>query len=274
MHRLFKLSVIILWMGCSIFGVDQPALSHPLVSAPAEEKEEHNPVFDRKFNLRAVGLYDFGSTHFMPFWPKELDTDIANGSFPARGYGLGGSFDYRIAPHIAIYTGIVFHKWRFRMGEQDSLSAGDWIYEQTNALTRYTDPWTEDVFFKMNAYGLRFGARYILFPGPNTESWIGPGIAITPWKAIIKATDQISNYGTASGTTYDLFIQAGFNFVIHPARNDLSSGIIVSPYLEVGYARARNLKIDNLYMNGWTWENPQGEPAILPFRLGLYLTLF
>lgn len=272
MYKLHKLLIIILWFSLLLPG--HAMLPGNLSSAPVQAREEGTNVFSRKFNLRAMGSFDFGSTHFMPFWPEKLDTEHADGAFPASGYGLGGLIDYRVSPHLVVFSGITFHKWRFRMGEPGSRSAGDWILEQTNQLTRYTDPWTQDVFFKMSAYDFRAGMRYIRTLSMNTESWIGAGAAITPWSAIVSASDQIGNFGKTTGSANDFFIQAGFNFKIYPVRGNESSGIILSPFLEAGFARARKLKMDNLYMNGWNWDNPKGEPAILPFRLGMEITLF
>ncbi|NOY38168.1 MAG: hypothetical protein GXO83_11430 [Chlorobi bacterium] len=227
----------------------------------------------RKVNFRALGTLDMGHARVMPCWPENQSEKYGNGKFPVYGYGAGITFDYRPLLHIALFTDITTHHWKFRVGGKDQRSESDWILQQTDSVTRYTGTWDQDIYFRMNAIQVRLGMRYIQPVNDKIETWAGFGGSITTWKGIVSAKDQFGSYGLDDGTGFSVFAQAGVDLYIHPVKGD-KTGFIMSLFIDVGSPLAKPLRIDNLFNNGWNWDNRQGEFAVLPYRFGVAFTLF
>lgn len=84
------------------------------------------------------------------------------------------------------------------------------------------------------------------------------------WKGEFLTSDKSKTYGGDSVTAFGASYAAGIDF---------RRAFTFSVFLEGGSPLAKPIKVNNLFYNGWTWNSTAGEHAVLPYRLGMALSL-
>lgn len=178
-------------------------------------------------------------------------------------YGFGLSLDYNLAPKMRLFLDGNVYSYRKQVGVAGELSESFWIYEMTDYSTHYL-MFNDDAYFDMQTAGFRLGVKYDL-PRGNLRPWVGAGVGIYSWKAAYNTADRSKTWGSASGTVSGVTFLCGVDFLVlksskHPLMVSLF-GDFASPVV--------NPVIDNLFQDGWTWDNSGGNHVMGPYRFGL-----
>lgn len=107
---------------------------------------------------------------------------------------------------------------------------------------------------------MRLGAKYD-FQKNGFRPWVGVGFGIYRWTVDYATVDRASSWGSdtglASGATFllgvDIFVGQGSMITLF--------GDFASP--------VANPLIDDLFHEGWTWDNVVGNHVMGPYRLGV-----
>ena len=183
-------------------------------------------------------------------------------------YGFGLGVDYNISPKMRIFLDGNVYSYRKQVGVAGELSESFWVYEMTDYSTHYL-MFNDDAYFDMQTAGFRLGVKYDL-PKGNLRPWFGAGIGLYSWKADYCTADRSKSWGSASGTVTGATFLLGGDFIVlksakHPVMLSLF-GDFASPVV--------NPVIENLFLDGWTWENSGGNHVMGPYRFGLSIGFF
>ena len=178
-------------------------------------------------------------------------------------YGFGLSIDYNIDPSLRFFFDGNFYTYRKQVGIEGQNSSSTWIFEMNDYETNLIS-FNEDAYFYMQTTGLRFGAKYS-FQKNNFRPWVGAGIGFYAWKADYATADRSGSWGSDNGTTTGVTFLFGVDYIFN---RESKRPMIITFYGDMASPVA-NPVIDDLFNDGWTWDNAGGNHIMGPYRIGL-----
>ena len=206
----------------------------------------------------------------MPCRPESDSYNYAYGGAPVHGYGFGIAINYRPIRNLSVFFDITAHAWKFQVAQEGMQSESDWVFEQTDYISRYMAAFEQDVYFNMNTTQIRLGAKYIFPIHEKVEPWIGIGFGYAVWTANFLSSDKKSTYGSDTGNGTSLSYLAGIDFRLKSSKEEKSE-LLLTLFIDIGSPLAQPIEVNDLFYEGWTWESTAGEHAILPYRFGIAL---
>ena len=194
---------------------------------------------------------------------------FAGGGIPIENpYGFGLSIDYNINPSFRLFFDGNIYTYRRQVGIEGQNSASFWVFEMNDYETNLIN-FTEDAYFYMQTTGLRLGFKYSLLKD-SFRPWVGTGIGFYAWKADYATADRSGSWGSDNGTTTGVTFLFGVDYIFNP---ESKNPIMITFYGDMASPVAKPV-IDNLFQDGWTWDNSGGNHIMGPYRFGLSIGFF
>lgn len=183
-------------------------------------------------------------------------------------YGFGLSIDYNLSPKLRLFLDGNAYSYRKQVAVAGENSESFWVYEMTDYTTHYL-AFNDDAYFDMRTTGFRIGVKYD-FPKGNLRPWVGTGFGFYSWKVDYCTTDRSKTWGSATGTVAGATFLCGVDYIFGRAS---SHPMMISLYGDFA-SPVVNPVIDNLFIDGWTWDNSGGNHVMGPYRIGLSIGFF
>lgn len=177
-----------------------------------------------------------------------------------RPFGFGLSIDYKLAPNMRLFLDGNVTTYRKQVGIEGEYSTSFWVYEMTGYESHIIGPFTDDAYYYMDTTGMRLGLKYD-FPAKGFRPWVGAGFGIYSWKADYATADHSASWGSDSGTVAGATFLCGVDFFIGSGSMITIFGDFTSP--------VANPVIEDLFQDGWTWDNSGGSHVMGPYRFGI-----
>lgn len=229
-----------------------------------DAKEAQKPEKKKNFTIFASGTYNLGSVTWAPCFPLEGEYHPGSAYVSSdKPYDLSYSFgvgaDYEIFPNFKLFFDGSINTWNKLIAKKDGYGVGEWIFEQADYADARVGPFPMDTYYYMDTTDLRIGAKYYLPLGKNFQPWVGAGYGIYSWEATIGNKEEEKKYSQASGLAGSVSVLAGIDLVV--------DDFVLRIFGDFG-GPAVNLKMENLFKSGWTFENTGGEYAVAPYKIG------
>ncbi len=183
-------------------------------------------------------------------------------------YGFGLSIDYNINSSLRFFFDGNFYTYRKQVGTEGQNSTSPWVFEMNNYTTNQIS-FNENAYFYLQTTGLRLGTKYG-FQKNNFRPWAGAGIGFYAWKADYATADRSGSWGSDNGTTTGVTFLLGVDYIFS---RESKNPIMITIYCDLASPVA-NPVIEDLFHDGWTWNNAGGNHIMGPSRLGLSIGLF
>lgn len=188
--------------------------------------------------------------------------DYADMNPMQRPFGIGIGIDYKLSPNLRVFLDGNVTTFRKLVGIEGENSASFWVYEMTGYESHEVGPFTDDAYFYMDTSGGRIGVKYD-FPAKKARPWVGAGLGIYSWKAEYATDDRGGTWGSDDGIATGMTFLAGVDFLLGNATVISLFGDFASP--------VANPVIEDLFHDGWTWDNVGGNHVMGPYRFGVAL---
>jgi hypothetical protein len=239
-----------------------PKESETKVQSPiAEAAKQVKPI------LFIFGTMDSGLIAFLPCQPLE-DTYIPGSAYiigPQSydlAWGAGAGIEYRFMDSLAGGIDFGLSSWEKLLAKKDGYGVGEWVWEQSDYTDARVGPFPMDVKYYMDTIFMRVGAKYYPMDG-IVQPFIGASLGIYTWDAVIGNRGEEKKYSEiSSGISSSISYQFGIDFVF----DEFALRIFADMATAVG-----NPEFENLFVNGWTFENTGGEHVQGPTRFGIAL---
>jgi hypothetical protein len=177
-----------------------------------------------------------------------------------RPFGISIAIDYRIAPNMRLFFDGNVSTYRKQVGVAGQYSSSFWVYEMTGYESHVIGPFTDDAFFYMDTTAMRLGIKYDLRTA-GARPWMGVGYGIYSWKAEYATADRTGTWGSDDDLAYGATFLLGVDLPIGDTSLITVFGDFTSP--------VANEFIEDLFHDGWTWENSGGSHVMGPYRFGV-----
>ena len=181
----------------------------------------------------------------------------------AGGNFMGFSFEREITPDLRFFLDYNFTRRQLPIAEEGGYATGFWVGEQTGWASNTVGPFSTDVDALIETSGVRLGAKYFFTKPGTLRPWVGLGYGVYFWTFDFLNSSRTKRYGKGTGIVNGLTYLAGVNLKIGKKAYIVLYGDFASPVC--------NVKIDNLFYSGWTWDNRGGNHVMGPYRYGLAL---
>ncbi len=242
-------------------GILEPS---PYFSIENYAKKTEQKTKPKKSTFFGFGTYNLGLVTYLPCKPLEGTYQPGSAYMISAqpydlSYSLGIGIDYKILPNVGIFLDGGFSSWKKLIAEKGGYGVGAWIWEQSGYEDARVGPFPMDTYYYMDATSLRAGARYIFSKG-KFEPWAGAGYGLYAWQATIGNRQEEKKYGQNSGLVGGLTFLGGV---------DLNFNDFVLRVFGEFASPVANPKIENLFRDGWTFENTGGEHILGHYRFGV-----
>jgi hypothetical protein len=184
------------------------------------------------------------------------------------GYGLGVLFEYGTSFGLRPFADITVNRAQKQVARVGEYSSSEWVFEQTDYSSHEIGPFSEDAYYTMDTFGARVGAK-LAFPIGNMIPWIGAGYGYYNWTVDYGTKDREGTWGSASGEVWGPTVLGGVMFNLFPNDPDpMLISLMVDAMSPVAYPI-----IENLFRDGWTWDNPGGNHVMGPYRFGVQIMM-
>lgn len=188
---------------------------------------------------------------------------FAGGGIPIESpYGFGLSIDYSIDPSIRLFLDGNFYSYRKQVGVEDQYSTSFWVFEMNDYASNLIN-FNEDAYFYMQTTGFRLGAKYSI-QKKNLRPWVGAGIGFYAWKASYDNVDRSASWGSDNGTATGVTFLFGVDLILS---RESKNPIMITLYGDMASPVANPI-IDDLFQDGWTWDNAGGNHIMGTSRFG------
>ncbi len=240
------------------------------VSAKETKEAQQEPEKKKNFTFFASGTYNLGSVAFAPCFPLEGAYNPGSAYMSSArpydiSYSFGAGIDYellpKLLPNFKLFLDGSFNTWNQLLAKKDGYGVGSWVFEQDDYEDARIGPFPMDVSYYMDTFDLRIGAKYFLPVGKEKkiQPWVGAGYGIYSWQATIGNKKEESMYGQTSGLVGGISFLGGVDLVVN--------NFILRAFVDYGVPVV-NPKIEDLFVDGWTFENIGGEHAVAPYKFG------
>ena len=139
-------------------------------------------------------------------------------------------------------------------------SSSFWVYEMTGYESHVIGPFTDDAYFYMDTTAMRLGIKYDLRT-TGARPWMGVGYGIYSWKAEYATADRTGTWGSDEDLVYGTTFLLGVDLPLGDTSMISVFGDFASP--------VANEFIEDLFHDGWTWDNSGGSHVMGPYRFGV-----
>jgi len=232
----------------------------------AQIADSSSNIDNHKWTLSFGGVMMSG-TVTPALWPD--GTGGFGGGLPIeRPFGFGLSIDYNIDRSLRLFLDGNFYTYRKQVGIEGQASSSQWVFEMNNYETDLIN-FSEDAYFYMQTTGFRFGAKYAFQKG-GFRPWVGAGIGFYAWKADYATADRSGSWGSDNGTTTGITYLFGVDYILG---RESKKPIMIAFFGDFAAPVARPV-IENLFHDGWTWDNSGGNHIMGPYRFGISIGFF
>jgi len=179
-------------------------------------------------------------------------------------YGFGLTIDYPINESFRIFLDANYYTLQVFQADEGEIVQSQWIFEQSDYDHDIIGPMSTDVYYFMNTTMFRLGGKYVYSIGEKTDVWYGAGVGFCGWGAYYDTSDRTQTYGIDSGFLFAPFYQMlGFDYKV---KDNLKLTLFFD-----GGSPVADVKIDDLFGDGWTWDAEKHIMA--PYRIGLAFSM-
>jgi len=234
-------------------------------TSPNADTVQTSPVF-HKWGLSFGGVLMSG-TVTPALWPAG-EGNFGGGIPIESPFGFGLSIDYNIDSSLRLFLDGNVYTYRKQVGVEGQSSTSPWVFEMNDYATNLIN-FTEDAYFYMQTTGFRFGVKYGIQKN-NFRPWVGAGIGFYAWKADYATADRTGSWGSDNGTSTGVTFLIGVDYIIS---RESKSPIMITFYGDLSSPVA-NPVVENLFNDGWTWDNAGGNHIMGPYRIGFSIGFF
>ena len=184
-------------------------------------------------------------------------------------YGFGLSIDYNIDSSLRLFLDGNFYSYQRQVGVEGEYSSSFWVSEMTDYASNLIGPFDEDAYFYMKTTGFRVGVKYG-FQRESFRPWVGAGIGIYSWNADYATADKTGSWGSDFGSVAGATFLFGVDFIFG---RDSEKPMMITFFGDLASPVANPI-IDDLFQDGWTWENSGGSHIMGPYRFGISIGFF
>lgn len=189
------------------------------------------------------------------------------GGDPYSGYGYGININYHLMKYITIYYDINTYSLKTPVAYKGGNAESNWVFEMTNYNQKFVGPFNEDLNYSIQTTGMRLGLKIYPARMEKFQPWFGIYYGYYAWMVGIFSADKKHTYGNTSG---DTFGSTYLNFGVDMWNKSKTLGATL--FFEFGSPVARNYKIDNCLIKGWTFtDSGEGFHLFGYNRVGLSL---
>ena len=179
-----------------------------------------------------------------------------------NSYGFGMIFEFPISEKTHLFFDGTYIHLNVDLVEKDKKGHSDWVWEQTNYTTKYTQKFDTDVVWHQNVIGLRAGIKYFLYK----SLWAGGTGGLYRWQINYGNSDQSVSYGHDEGMQFGMTLMSGYD-------REFGKDAVASVFIDLGF---QNMicrgEIKDLFNKGWTWKDTTGAYLGGIYRLGIAVT--
>ncbi len=225
-------------------------------------------ILENQFSFGFSGFIQYGESHGTAIAPENGTPDNIGAPYET-GYGVAGHVLYRLNNEWKIFFEIGYSDRKILCARKDEYGAGSWITDMTgDTLNNFYGPFDNDVYFYMETFIIRPGVKYYILNDENIKPWFGIGLSLYPWNASYMDGNRKKIWGKIKGICFDLtFLYLGLDMDIDIGDKEK---VTFSLYADLG-APSVKLKFDNLFQNGWTYIDDNGEEVISPYKFGIIM---
>lgn len=189
------------------------------------------------------------------------------------GFIVNMSLDLSTGSSLRLFLGMTGNIQRKLLARANGLGNGLWVLEQSG----YESPSISfenvdhDVHMFMDTAGFRLGAK---FAPPNSSKfvpWAGISIGVYMWSVDFANMSRDSSYGRDNGVVTGITYMLGIDLKIPiSSRSQKRKYLLLTPFVELASPVAHP-RIEDLFVDGWTWDNVGGSHIMGPTRIGVML---
>ncbi len=235
-------------------------------TSPNADTVQISPVF-HKWGLSFGGVLMSG-TVTPALWPAGEGNNFGGGLPIESPFGFGLSIDYNIDSSLRLFLDGNVYTYRKQVGVEGQSSTSPWVFEMNDYATNLIN-FTEDAYFYMQTTGFRFGVKYGIQKN-NFRPWVGAGIGFYAWKVDYGTADRSGSWGSDNGTATGVTFLLGVDYIFS---RESKSPIMITFYGDLSSPVA-NPVVENLFHDGWTWDNAGGNHIMGPYRIGFSIGFF
>lgn len=216
--------------------------------------------------LYIYGTMQSGLTGHMPCEPWDSSSYIPGNPYFNNGmepydssWGAGMSMEWRMADFLSFNLDAGFSSWDKLLAKKDGYGIGFWVWEQSGYNDARIGPFPMDVRYYMDTTILRLGTKYYPMTG-LFQPWVGVSAGLYAWQVTIGNREEEKKYSDTSGTAFSTSLQVGIDLVM--------DDFVIRFFGDFATAVA-NPRLENLFQQGWTYEDPTGEFVEGPYRYGI-----
>lgn len=256
-----RLSVLVLVV-CS--------LASPLVGprAAAAQDAPSGPAAELPFRPHLAG--GFHAVAHTGLWAGEVPARpeaseyLWGGGDRYVGGGFGVNADYHINRYLAAHFDITHYILSTPVAYAGGYSDGWWVESVSDFSVERVGPFDESVNYWRNATGIRLGLKGYFVRNGAIGAWAGAYLGYYAWKIENLSEDRAHTYGSSTGTAVaPSLVNVGIDFW----NPDHTLGGTL--YFETGSGLTGGYSMENCLVQGWTYNDGDGEHLIGPVRVGV-----
>ncbi len=189
------------------------------------------------------------------------------------GFIVNMSLDVTVSPSLRLYLGMAGNVQRKLLARAHGLGNGLWVLEQSGYESPSISFETvdDDVNMFMDTAGFRLGIKLNPPKSGTFVPWVGISVGVYLWNVDFANLARDSSYGRDNGVVTGITYMGGIDMKIAISNNsEKQKYLILTPFIDLASPVA-NPMIDDLFMDGWTWDNIGGSHVMGPTRIGIML---
>ncbi len=257
---------------CILVSMVSVALAKDIADAGSIKSQEDLDTNTSTAQSKKTMLFVFGALHsgLVTNLPcKPLEGTYVPGSAYMIGaqpydfaWGAGFGIEYKLTDSLAVCFDGSINRWEKLLAKENGYGVGAWVWEQSGYNDALIGPFSMDTTYYMDTTTMKLGGKYFASKG-TFQPWIGASLGIYRWQATIGNRELGKKYSEiSSDISFSPSFQVGIDFVFDE--------FAIRIFSDYGTATA-NPYFENLFQDGWTFENTGGEHVEGPFKFGLAL---
>ncbi|MFC1559372.1 hypothetical protein ACFL39_02155, partial [Gemmatimonadota bacterium] len=189
------------------------------------------------------------------------------------GFIVNISLDVNAGSSLRIFFGMAGNVQRKILARAHGRGNGLWVLEQSG----YESPSISfesvdhDVHMFMDTAGFRLGAKFAPLESSTFVPWIGVSAGVYLWNVDFANLARDSSYGRDNGVVTGITYMGGIDLrILISGSNQKRKYLILTPFVDLASPVA-NPQVDDLFVDGWTWDNVGGSHVMGPTRIGVML---
>ena len=185
-----------------------------------------------------------------------------NGQSIKSSFGFGLIIQRKLTKHINIFFDVNAYNYNIFLASRGADVQSVWTVTESTPQVQYAYSLPTDVYFDMQATGIRLGARYI-FGMNKFQPWAGAAFGLYHWEVNYRSKDRNKIYGGDRGYVPGFTFLAGVDFKV-------KSNMLITAFADLSSPVAK-YSIDGLFYPQWNITNHQSH-IMGPYRFGIALS--